>query len=271
VPFSLSGVPESQHFIARDQELVDIRETLHGGQDRFHTAGDRTVAILHGLGGIGKTQLAVAHAKRYRHSYSSVLWFNIKDDQSIRSSFRQVAAQIQQAHPSAFSISLANGDTDETIVAVKAWLSRPWNTRWLLIYDNYDTPDAIDIAPFFPDAYQGAVVVTTRISDLQFGHTIAIRKITNQSDGLEILARYSKRRGALNGEPCQLSLQISVGFFVLTATQTQTQSVLPNSSTVSLLHWQPPAHSCVRVRCPSATTCKCTRTRGPLCSRKAPG
>lgn len=57
VPFSLSGVPEVQEFVGRKEELMEIRETFQG------YGSQRKVVILHGLGGIGKTQLAVASIK----------------------------------------------------------------------------------------------------------------------------------------------------------------------------------------------------------------
>jgi ATP/maltotriose-dependent transcriptional regulator MalT len=56
--------------VARQTELTQIRNILCSD-------GSRRVAILHGLGGIGKTQLTVAYAKRYRHNYSAVFWLNI--------------------------------------------------------------------------------------------------------------------------------------------------------------------------------------------------
>ncbi|KAH6658618.1 hypothetical protein BKA67DRAFT_656789 [Truncatella angustata] len=76
VSFSLSEVPETQHFVARESEIAKMRRTLDSD-------GSRRVVVLHGLGGIGKTQLAVAYTKRYRDEYSAVFWLNIKDEASI--------------------------------------------------------------------------------------------------------------------------------------------------------------------------------------------
>jgi hypothetical protein len=50
---------------------------------------------------------------------------------------------------------------DEVVVAIKAWLSLPNNTRWLMIYNNYDNPKlagnpdptALDIHKFLPESY----------------------------------------------------------------------------------------------------------------------
>lgn len=56
--------------------------------------GSRRTIILHGLGGIGKTQLAIAHAKRHKDSYSAIFWLKIKDADSLKQSFARVAMQI---------------------------------------------------------------------------------------------------------------------------------------------------------------------------------
>ena len=102
----------------------------------------------------------------------------------------------------------ANQNLDELVEAVKTWLSLPKNTRWLLIYDNYDNPKvqgntdpaAVDILKFLPQSYQGSVIITTRSSRVKIGHTMQIRKLGDVSDGLEILSNTSKRKGLFDGE-----------------------------------------------------------------------
>ena len=94
--------------------------------------------VLRGLGGIGKTQLTIAYAKRHKDNYSAVFWLNIKDEDSLKESFAKAAKQILREHPSASRLSSVdvNENLDEVIDAVKGWLSLPNNTRWLMIYDN---------------------------------------------------------------------------------------------------------------------------------------
>ena len=97
---------------------------------------------------------------------------------------------------------------DEVIDAVKAWLSLPNNTRWLMIYDNYDNPKfpgntdpvALDIRKFLPESYQGSVIITTRLSQVRIGRPIQIRKLENVRDSLKILSNASRREGLINGE-----------------------------------------------------------------------
>ena len=203
VSFSLSGVSETERFIARETELMEIHRTLSGD-------GSRRIAVLHGLGGIGKTQLTVAYAKQYRDSYSAIFWLNIKDEDSLKQSFANSAKKILREYPSA---SLLSGidmkeSFDEVIEAVKGWLSLPKNTRWLIIYDNYDNPKlpgntdptALDIRKYLPESYHGSIIITTRSSQVTIGHQIQIRKLENLQNSLEILSNMSRREGLINGE-----------------------------------------------------------------------
>ena len=171
--------------------------------------GSRHSVVLYGLGGIGKTQLTVAYAKQYKDSYSAVFWLNVKDEDSLKQSFTKVAKQIIREHPLASRLSSVDvtENLDEVIDAVQAWLSLPNNTRWLIIYDNYDNPKlpdnadpaAVDIRKFLPESYQGSVIITTRSSQVEIGHRIRIRKLENIYDSLKILSNTSRRKGLING------------------------------------------------------------------------
>ena len=205
IPFSLYTVPDMEHFVAREHELREIHESLSGD-------GSRRTVVLHGLGGIGKTQLAVAYAKRHKDNYSAIFWLNIKDEGSLKQSFARVARQILREHPSAGRLSSVDikGDLDKVIDAIKGWLSLPYNARWLMIYDNYDNPKsvkntdlaAVDIRQFLPESYQGSVIITTRSSEVKMGHRIQVTKLENIRDSLKILSNTSNRKGLENGKRC---------------------------------------------------------------------
>ncbi|KAN0072834.1 HET domain containing protein [Elaphomyces granulatus] len=201
VAFSLSDIPEIEQFVAREEELAELHMALRGN-------GSRHTVVLHGLGGIGKTQLTIAYAKRYRDNYSAAFWLNIKDKDSLKQSFAKIAKQILREHPSVGRLSSVdlNENFDEVIDAVKAWLSLPNNTRWLMIYDNYDNPKlpgntdptAVDIHKFLPESYQGSVIITTRLSEVKVGHRIRIRKLEDVRDSVKILSNASRREGLID-------------------------------------------------------------------------
>ena len=189
--------------MAREEELAEIHRTLRGD-------GTRRTVVLRGLGGIGKTQLTIAYAKRHKDDYSAVFWLNIKDNNSLKQSFAKAARQILREHPSAGRLSMVDikENLDEVIDAVKEWLSLPNNTRWLMIYDNYDNPKfagntdpaAVDIRKFLPESYQGSVIITTRSSRVKIGYPIPIRKLENLHDSVKILSNASRREGLMDGK-----------------------------------------------------------------------
>ena len=174
------------------------------------SAGDgRRTVVLYGLGGIGKTQLTIAYAKRHRNEYSASFWINIKDEDSIKQSFARASSQILRAYPSANRLSAVDttGKLDDVVEGVKQWLSLPMNTRWLLVYDNYDNPKlpgqtdgaAVDIRQFLPEAYHGSIIITTRSSQVKIGKRMRIEKMVDIRDSLEILSHTSGREGVLEG------------------------------------------------------------------------
>lgn len=207
IPFSLYDVSEIQHLVAREEELTEMHNHLSSDDS------SRTVVTLHGLGGIGKTQLSIAYAKQYRDTYSAIFWLNIKNEDSLKNSFSKIAKQILREYPSASQFVGVDikANLDAVIDAVKAWLSLSDNTRWLMIYDNYDNPKVqgnmdsttLNIRNYFPEAYQGSIIITTRSSQVEIGHVVQIQKLQNIHDSLEILSNTSKRKGLINGEHVQ--------------------------------------------------------------------
>jgi hypothetical protein len=199
-----------EKFVAREKELDEIHTTFNGD-------GSRRTVVLHGLGGIGKTQLAIAYARRHKDSYSAIFWLNIRDETAVKQSFSAIARRILRYQPSAQylkDVDLA-GNLDDIADAVMAWLGSPDNTRWLAIYDNYDNPRvpgnkdsaAVDIRKFLPDAYQGSVIVTTRSSQISIGRAIPVRKLTSARESIEILSSTSRRELSADGK-CNVSVLV---------------------------------------------------------------
>jgi hypothetical protein len=205
IGFDLQAVPEAAQFVAREAELAEMRRQLHGHKSR-------STVVLHGLGGIGKTQLAIEYSRRNKESYTAVFWLNANDDDSLKLSFRHIAQYILEDRKSnPCTNMLASLDLDENldqvVAAVKTWLNLQENTRWLLIYDNYDNPripgnldrSAVDIRAFLPRSDHGSVIITTRSAQVTQGHRIHVQKLPTISEGLAILSNMSKRENIENG------------------------------------------------------------------------
>ena len=205
VGFDLSAIPEAAQFVARENELAEMRRLLHGHKSR-------SAVILHGLGGIGKTQLAIEYTARHKEKYTAVFWLNANDEDSLRSGFRDIAQYVledQKGKPSTSTLASVDldGNLDQVVTAVKSWLNLRRNTRWLMIYDNYDNPrtpgnldrSAVEIRRFLPRADHGSIIITTRSAQVSQGHRIHVQKLANIHEGLKILSNTSKRENIENG------------------------------------------------------------------------
>jgi hypothetical protein len=201
VGLNLASFPEAVQFVAREKELAKIHELL---QDH----NSRSCIVLHGLGGIGKTQLAITYARRHKEKYTAIFWLNANDEDSLKLSFRDVAQQVLSYHPSTSALSSVDQDKDldQVVNVVKAWLEFPQNARWLMIYDNLDNPkipgnpdsSAVDIRQFLPRSDHGSIIITTRSSQVRQGERIHIQKLPVR-EGLEIVSNMSGRKDIEKG------------------------------------------------------------------------
>jgi hypothetical protein len=126
----------------------DLLEKLHRN---FILPGDTHIQALSGLGGMGKTQIAIEYAYRYEDEYDSILWVNASSYDLLCSDVLSLADQLYL--PDTDRI-----DERHVLVAVKRWLQR--QQRWLLVLDDIDDFNLIDL--IVPSQYSGHVLLTTR-------------------------------------------------------------------------------------------------------------
>lgn len=88
--------PRNTHFAHREEVLSEIHDALQCGLQRMRT-GDMQecpVVALVGLGGVGKTQVALEYCYRHRKDYEAILWFRADTARSLWEDVRK-AARIQ--------------------------------------------------------------------------------------------------------------------------------------------------------------------------------
>ncbi|KAL4808134.1 TPR-like protein [Aspergillus unguis] len=173
---------DTELFIGRQKELKAIMDTLQPACK----SPEQQRLVLGGIGGIGKTQLAIKYAKCHQNSYTSVFWLNAESEAALRKSFLSIAKQI-------FKLQQPDQLKDkEAVIHVCQWLSDPKNHQWLLILDNYDDPREYDIEQYYPPASHGVLLITSRQPNLVAGKRIMVQPLKH-IDGLEILHRRSER------------------------------------------------------------------------------
>ena len=124
------------NFTGRDDFLRQLREALR--------SGGRAVVLqqpdIEGPGGIGKTQVALEYAHRFREDYDVVFWLNCEPAQYVDASLVDLGKQLREE----FGASLPEeGGVTEVARQVLEYLSERATQRWLLIYDNAEDIERI--------------------------------------------------------------------------------------------------------------------------------
>ncbi|MEU1616187.1 FxSxx-COOH system tetratricopeptide repeat protein [Streptomyces sp. NPDC005722] len=133
------------HFTGREDLLTQVREGLLGGRQAV-------VQALHGLGGIGKTQIALEYAHRFASQYDTVWWIDAEQADQIPVHYTELAARLGIAKSDA-------GADHNTRMLLDDLRTRE---RWLLILDNARDPADFDgLLPAGP----GHVLITSRDPD----------------------------------------------------------------------------------------------------------
>src|SRR6516164_3908696 len=129
-------------FTGREDLLAEVRDQL--------VAGDKAVVqALHGMGGVGKTQLAAEYAHRFAGSYDLAWWINAEQGGLIGDQVAALGLALGCVQPGA--------GTEAVRAAVLAELRH--RGRWLLVFDNAEDP--AEVAPWLPGG-GGHVLITSR-------------------------------------------------------------------------------------------------------------
>ncbi len=137
----------------RNPNVTGREELLSGLYDSLH-AGQATVLrqALRGLGGVGKTQLALEYAYRHAADYSVVWW--VQAETSPATGYEALAGELGLPEAAA-------AESEVRVQAVKRWLEQ--HEGWLLVFDNATEPDAI--RHYLPQGQAGHVIITSRYWD----------------------------------------------------------------------------------------------------------
>jgi tetratricopeptide (TPR) repeat protein len=152
-PVSLSrpvqNIPYSRNpfFTGREDVLEQLHTQFRASQS---IALSQPLATC-GLGGIGKTRIAVEYAHKYLQNYQHVLWARAESQEALISSYVHLASLLDLPVRDALSPNIA-------VQAVKRWLQD--HSQWLLILDNAD--DLTVVRPFIPSVMGGHLLLTTR-------------------------------------------------------------------------------------------------------------
>ena len=176
--FSLFKIPypPNPDFVGRTEILASIH--LHLNAKPSFTSS----FSLYGLGGVGKTQIAIQYAYEHRKDFDIICWLRANDCNKLVSSY------VELSHDDDL-ISLGaprlQDEQDSLVIAkqLKSWFESETGLKWLLIFDNADKLDDaeeafnIGLVDLIPRAQSGSVLVTSR-------NRASVRKLAK--DGCEV-------------------------------------------------------------------------------------
>jgi tetratricopeptide (TPR) repeat protein len=170
---ALSNLPaRNRNFSGRG----DLLEELYASLQAESAAAVVPTGAVHGLGGVGKTQLALEFAHRFASDYDIIWWVAAEQPTSATAALAALAGRL--------GIELV-ADQSEMVAGLFDRLRQ--RDRWLLVYDNAEQPEAL--AGLLPPGGGGRVLVTSRYGAWgKLGAPIRL-DVLDRSEAVAFLAR----------------------------------------------------------------------------------
>ncbi|MEM7456888.1 MAG: NB-ARC domain-containing protein, partial [Planctomycetota bacterium] len=194
-PMNLPYDSLGELFKGRDGAMQQLRDSLlnQSGQAATAIVASQTI---HGLGGIGKTRLAVEYAWQYREDYKALLFVIGDTPEALRRNFADLCGPLV--------LNLPEKDTPEEEVRYTAairWLQK--NTGWFLILDNLDNEDSVKKAEeVLGQLGHGHAILTSRIGDWSANVEALKLDVLAEEDAVDfLLNRTDARRRKTDDDP----------------------------------------------------------------------
>jgi tetratricopeptide (TPR) repeat protein len=172
--------PRNKNFTGRGDVLEQLRRRMAGAKATALLSKDSLPTALQGLGGVGKTAVAIEYAHEYSGDYDLVCWIRADQIPLVRASLARLASALHLDAPSASGIDLA---TASVLDALRR--GEPYD-RWLVVFDNADRPD--ELIPYLPSG-PGDVLITSRNHDWRpIVDTIAL-DVFDRAESIEFLLK----------------------------------------------------------------------------------
>ncbi|HEV8548612.1 MAG TPA: toll/interleukin-1 receptor domain-containing protein, partial [Polyangiaceae bacterium] len=176
-------------FAGRAEALAALRSALGRGP----SAAPSPAQAIHGLGGVGKTQLAVEYAWANASEYEAVLWAVADSPERLRANLAALAASNALGLP-----ERAAPEQSVRLEAVLHWLKT--HQRWLLILDGADSPAAASAAlEVVPASTTGHLIITSRRTDWPLSVSSLPVAVLPEPAATRFLVERTKRAGAEPG------------------------------------------------------------------------
>ena len=188
--------PRPEFLVGREGLLAELDDLLAGGDSPWPR-----VAALHGLGGAGKTSVAVEYAHRHLAEVGVAWQFAAEDAAVLAAEFGELAAQL----------GVPNLDGRDPVASVHGALAASAEP-WLLVFDN--APDRGSVARFLPPAGKGWVLITSQSAVWPRGRAVEVAVLD-----AEVSAGFLVRRAGDGDERAARDLAQELGGLPLALAQ----------------------------------------------------
>lgn len=150
------------------QKLLPIEDGMTGSPKASKNDPQLRACTITGIGGIGKTQVALQFVHKHKGRFNAVFWIHAENPLKIAADFSRCVVSLGLVPPT----SLDAMDQILTRDLLLEWLAhpvkryqRPGDTgpeeaSWLLVFDNVDDPDVLE--EYWPTDCRGSVLITSR-------------------------------------------------------------------------------------------------------------
>jgi len=208
-PINLPYHSRGDLFRGRDPALAALHAAFAGGAGAA-AIGQRQA--VHGLGGVGKTRLAVEYAHRHAEDYSALLFVEAPSPESLDSGLAGLATLLHLPEREA-------PEQDVRRAAVLHWLAT--HPGWLLILDNVDSEAAATaVEDLLGTLNGGQVLITSRLSGWSPQiRTLALDVLAEADAAAFLLSRAPRRRKTPDEAERALELARELGGLALALEQ----------------------------------------------------
>ncbi|KAM0425245.1 hypothetical protein ACHAPT_009562 [Fusarium lateritium] len=195
VPHCLIPYTSNPDFVGRSDIIESLKDLLGHSEPALRNKAHLRVSLC-GLGGVGKTQIALAYAYwlQEAHPEISVFWVHSNSAERFSHSYGNIARECRIP-------GYDESSGLDSLSVVKDWLESKDSRQWLMIIDNADDMQLFfpqsgageKLGDYLPDCAHGTVLVTTR--NLQVGsrltkgkRPIEVNKM-NENESVQLLVR----------------------------------------------------------------------------------
>ncbi|KAI4147729.1 MAG: hypothetical protein LQ340_005415 [Diploschistes diacapsis] len=173
------NVPKKRvsHFVTRTELVQKMDEWLLD-------ESKGTSVVLLGMGGSGKTQLALECCRRAEadSNFTAVIWIDASSPTTVAQSYNTVALKVAGGSENIISIEESTAIVEDALQEQRG--------RWLAVYDNFDSPRSFekhDIQHYIPKAKNGRVLFTSRnTSSERMGYVLRVSGMS-EDESLDLL------------------------------------------------------------------------------------